>query len=170
MLEKQVEAGKIAYYGVATWSAFRLSEGARDYMSLADLEALARSAGGGQHHFRFVQLPFNLAMPEAFGLANQRVEKQKMSLLSAASELGIAVVGSATLHQGRLTSGMPDFVRGILGLHTDAENAIQFSRSAPGLVTALVGMSQKEHVAANVKVAAVPPTRQEEWSRLFTKA
>jgi aryl-alcohol dehydrogenase-like predicted oxidoreductase len=169
MLERQVKAGNLAYYGVATWSAFRLAEGARDYVGLAEVEAVAREAGGGQHHFRFVQLPFNLAMPEAFGLANQRVEKQKMSLLAAAAKLGIAVVGSATLHQGRLTHGMPDSVRRILGLQTDAENAIQFSRSAPGLTTALVGMARREHVAANVKVGLVQPTPREEWSRLFTR-
>jgi aryl-alcohol dehydrogenase-like predicted oxidoreductase len=170
MLEKQVQAGNIAYYGVATWGAFRLAEGARDYISLEELEALARAAGGTQHHFRFVQLPFNLAMPEAFGLANQRVEKQKMSLLGAASKLGIAVVGSATLYQGRLTRGMPDSVRQVLGLRSDAENAIQFSRSAPGLITALVGMAQHEHVTANMKVALVPPTPAEEWNHLFTKS
>ncbi len=174
MLEKQVQMGNIAYYGVATWSAFRLAEGARDYIGLEEVEALARVAGGDQHHFRFVQLPFNLAMPEAFGLANQRIvtekEKQKMSLLGAASKLGIAVVGSATLYQGRLTHGMPDSVRQILGLPTDAENAIQFSRSAPGLITALVGMAQHEHVTANVKVASVPPTPAEKWNHLFTKS
>jgi aryl-alcohol dehydrogenase-like predicted oxidoreductase len=169
LLEKQVEAGRIAYYGVATWSAFRLAEGARDYMSLEKIEAVARDAGGDQHHFRFVQLPFNLAMPEAFGLANQPLQNQKMSLLSAASELGIAVVGSATLYQGHLTHGMPEPVRRILGLHSDAGNAIQFSRSTPGLTTALVGMAQSEHVAGNLKVALVPPTPREEWSRLFTK-
>ncbi len=111
MLERQVKAGSIEYYGMATWSAFRLAEGARDYVGLAEVEALAREAGGGQHHFRFVQLPFSLAMPEAFALANQRVEKQKMSLLAAAAKLGIAVVGSATLHQGHLTQGMPEPVR-----------------------------------------------------------
>jgi aryl-alcohol dehydrogenase-like predicted oxidoreductase len=170
MLEGQVEAGSIAYYGVATWSAFRLAEGARDYISLEEVGALARAAGGDQHHFRFVQLPFNLAMPEAFGLANQRVEKQMMSLLGAASKLGIAVVGSATLYQGRLTHGVPDSVRRVLGLHADAENAIQFSRSASGLITALVGMARREHVTANVKVASVPPTPAEKWNRLFTNA
>jgi aryl-alcohol dehydrogenase-like predicted oxidoreductase len=169
-LENQVKAGKIAYYGVATWSAFRLAEGTRDYISLEEMETLARAAGGDQHHFRFVQLPFNLAMPEAFALANQRVEKQKMSLLSAASTLGIAVVGSATLYQGRLTHGVPEPVRRALGMRTDAENAIQFSRSAPGLITALVGMSHREHVAANMKVALVPPTPREEWTGLFTKS
>jgi aryl-alcohol dehydrogenase-like predicted oxidoreductase len=170
VLEKLVKAGSIRYYGMATWSAFRLAEGTRDYVSLAEVEALAREAGGEGHHFRFVQLPFSLAMPEAFGLANQRVEKQKMSLLGAAAKLGIAVVGSATLYQGHLTHGVPEPVRRILGLRSDAENAIQFSRSAPGLITALVGMSQREHVAGNVKVGLVAPTAGEEWNGLFRKA
>jgi aryl-alcohol dehydrogenase-like predicted oxidoreductase len=168
-LEKQVKAGRVAYYGMATWGAFRLAEGSRDYVSLAEVEALAREAGGDQHHFRFVQLPFSLAMPEAFALANQQVGKEKMCLLRAAQKLGIAVVGSATLYQGHLTQGVPEFVRGILGLRTDAENAIQFSRSAPGLSTSLVGMSQREHVTANVKVGLVAPTAEEEWKRLFRK-
>ena len=169
-LEKQVKAGRIVYYGMATWGAFRLAEGSRDYVGLAEVVALAREAGGDQHHFRFVQLPFSLAMPEAFALANQQVGKEKMCLLGAAQKLGIAVVGSATLYQGHLTQGVPDFVRGILGLRTDAENAIQFSRSAPGLTTSLVGMSQREHVTANVKVGLVAPTAEEEWKRLFRKA
>jgi hypothetical protein len=33
-----------------------------------------------------------------------------------------------------------------------------------------VGMAQHEHVTQNVKVALVPPTPKEEWTRLFTKA
>jgi aryl-alcohol dehydrogenase-like predicted oxidoreductase len=168
-LEKQVKAGSIAYYGMATWGAFRVAEGTRDYISLAEVEGLAREVGGGQHHFRFVQLPFSLAMPEAFALANQQVGKEKMSLLAAASKLGVAVVGSASLYQGHLTHGVPDFVRGILGLRSDAENAIQFARSAPGLSTALVGMSQREHVVANLKVALAAPTALEEWQRLFVR-
>src|SRR5580704_15658404 len=169
MLEKQVAARRIAYYGVATWSGFRLAEGSRDHMSLEEVEALARETGGEQHHFRVVQLPFSLAMPEAFAMANQRVEKEKMSLLGAATKLGIAAVGSAKLYQGHLTHGVPEPVRRILGLHGDAENAIQFARSAPGLITALVGMSQSEHVSANLKVGLVAPTARDEWSRLFAE-
>jgi len=170
MLEKQVKQGRIAYYGMATWSAFRLPEGSRDYVSLAEVSDLARRAGGDRHHFRFLQLPFNLAMPEAYALANQRVGKQKVSLLSAAAEFGIAVVGSGTLHQGQLTHGLPDMVSRALGLNRDAENAIQFSRSAPGLTTSLVGMGHKEHVAANLKPALLPPVPLEQWSKLFRRA
>ena len=153
-LEKSVKAGHIRYYGLATWGAFRVAEGSRDYISLFEVEQLAREAGGENHHFRFVQLPFNLAMPEAYGLANQSDGHGKMSLLSAASRLGIAVMGSATLYQGQLTHGLPEIVGRILGLKSDAENAIQFSRSAPGLATSLIGMGHREHVAANLRPRA----------------
>jgi aryl-alcohol dehydrogenase-like predicted oxidoreductase len=173
ILERLVKAGSLRQYGMATWSAFRLPEGSRDYISVSETVELAREAGGDQHHFRFIQLPFSLAMPEANALANQAVadqssRKQKQSLLSTAAQLGIAVVGSATLQQGQLTHTLPDFVGRILGLHSDSENAIQFSRSAPGITTSLVGMGHKERVPANLKPGLVPPTPVEEWNKLFT--
>jgi aryl-alcohol dehydrogenase-like predicted oxidoreductase len=168
-LEKLANAGKLRYYGLATWSAFRVAEGSRDYISLFEVEQLARDAGGEDHHFRFVQLPFNLAMPEAYGLANQNDGKGKMPLLSAASRLGITVIGSATLYQGQLIHGLPEIVSRILGLASDAENAIQFSRSAPGLTTSLIGMGHKEHVAPNLRPALVPATPVEHWNKLFTE-
>jgi aryl-alcohol dehydrogenase-like predicted oxidoreductase len=166
-LEKQVKAGTIRYYGVATWSGFRVPEGARDYLSLAEVDEVAHEAGDNGHHFRFIQLPFNLAMPEAYALANQRFGGAKTSLLEAAAKLGIAVVGSATLYQGQLTHGLPEFVGEILRQKTDAENAIQFSRSAPGIATSLVGMGQKEHVVANLRPALVSPTPPERWIKFF---
>ena len=174
MLEKQIKAGSLRYYGMATWSAFRLPEGSRDYISLAEVAELAREQAGDEHHFRFIQLPFSLAMPEAYALvnqaaANQGSHRQKQSLLATAAHLGMAVVGSATLQQGQLTQGLPGFVGSILGLNSDAENAIQFSRSAPGMTTSLVGMGHKERVAANLKPALVAPTPIEEWNKLFTQ-
>ena len=168
-LEKLVKAGKLQYYGVATWSAFRVADSSRDYMDLFDLAKIANEVAGEHHHFRFIQLPFNLAMPEAYGLANQHVGKEKMSLLSAASRLGIAVMGSATLYQARLTRDLPDFVGSVLGMKTDADNAIQFSRSAPGLTTALIGMGRQEHVAKNLRPALTNPTPLQEWKKLFTR-
>src|SRR3984893_14958336 len=169
MLERQVKAGKLEYYGVATWSAFRVAHSSRDYIDLFDLARMAYEVGGEHHCFRFIQLPFNLAMPEAYGLINQRTEKEKMSVLSAAARLGIAVMGSATLYQARLAQGLPDFVGRILGMKKDAENAIQFSRSAPGLASSLIGMGRKEHVTANLEPALTNPTPVQDWKRLFTR-
>lgn len=167
LLEETVKQGKIRYYGVATWSGLRLREEERDYLSLAALLDIARAAGGEQHHFRFLQLPFNLGMTEAFARANQSLDGESMSVIKMAARAGLAVVGSATLHQGQLIRNLPDFVRQRLGMSGDAANAIQFSRSAPGLTTSLVGMSSKEHVLANLEPAAHPPTPPEEWAKLF---
>ncbi len=168
-LEKQVKTGKLSYYGVATWSAFRVAERSRDYIDLFELARMAHEVAGEHHRFRFIQLPFNLAMPEAYALANQRDGKEKMSILTAAVRLGIAVMGSATLYQARLTQDLPEFVGRVLGMKKDAENAIQFSRSAPGLTTSLIGMGRKEHVAANLEPASASPTPLQDWKKLFTK-
>ena len=168
LLERKVKEGRLRYYGLATWGAFRVAEGSRDYISLLEIAHLAREAGGEHHHLRFIQLPFNLAMPEAYAFINQGAGKEKLPVLPAAARLGIAVMGSATLYQGHLTHGLPEVVGRILGMKNDAENAIQFSRSAPGLTSSLIGMGRKEHVAANLMPALVPPTSPEEWKRLFT--
>lgn len=167
MLEEAVMQGKLRFYGIATWNGLRLREEERDYISLAALLDLARAAGGEQHHFRFLQLPFNLGMTEAFARPNQMLDGQQMSTIKLAARAGLAVVGSATLHQGQLIRNLPDFVRQGLEMASDAANAIQFSRSAPGLTTSLIGMGSKDHVLANLQPAFHPPTPPEQWAKLF---
>ena len=169
MLEQAVKEGRICYYGVATWNAFRIAPAARDAMSLEETAEIAREAGGEQHHFRFVQLPFSLGAPEAFAYHNQTWEKENVSLLEAASRAGVMVVGSATLSQGQLTRHLPEFIEQRLGAGSDGANAIQFARSAPGLAVALVGMGQPEHVAENLKVASLSPAPREQWEKLFER-
>jgi len=169
VLESSVKARKLRYYGMATWNAFRVLAGARDHISLSSAVELAQEVGGSSHHFRFIQLPFNLGMPEAHTLANQTLHNKNVSVLTAAAQLGVAVIGSATLYQGRLTHGLPAPIQQAMGMKSDSENAIQFARSTPGLTAALIGMGHREHVTANLKPALVPPVRPEEWARLFTE-
>ena len=83
---------------------------------------------------------------------------------------GMAVVGSATLHQGQLTRQLPAIVGRHMGMENDAGNAIQFSRSAPGIATSLIGMGRKEHVVANLKSALRPTATPEAWSKLFNES
>lgn len=170
MLEKKVAGGMLRYYGVATWNGFRVQAGSREYLSLGDLVDLARDVAGEQHHFRFIQFPFNLGMPEAYGLQNQKVGDETLSVLSAAQRLGVVAIGSATLYQGRLSHSLPPFVSQTLGLKSDPENAIQFSRSAPGIAVSLIGMSHREHVTANMRTALVPPSTFAIWNSLFRAA
>lgn len=167
LLEAAVAAGKIRAYGLATWNAFRKAEDAPDYLSLAEMAALAREVAGEGHHFRFVQLPFNLAMQEALTVPNQTVENRKVSMVQAARPLGITLVASASLLQGQLLQNLPPFVTQALGLSSDLERALQFVRSAPGITTALVGMSRVEHVRANLALLGVEPAPRDQFLQLF---
>lgn len=169
-LESAVKSGKVRWYGTATWNAFRVAPSERDYLSLAEVVEVAREVAGDRHHFRFIQLPFNLAMPEAYALHNQTLGKQVVSTLEVAAREGIMVVGSAALYQGQLTSGLPDFIGQRLGLQSDAANAIQFARSAPGVAVALIGMGRKPHVEENLRVASQRLAPAEEWKQLFMRA
>lgn len=166
-LESAVAAGKIRAYGMATWNAFRNDSRAPDYLSLEQMAGLARQAGGSEHHFQFVQLPFNLAMPEALMRANQIAGGKTLSMVQAARELGITLIASASLLQSHLIGKVLPVIRETLGLQNDLECALQFVRSAPGIATALVGMKRVEHVAANLKLARISPAPQEQFRKIF---
>src|SRR2546421_10717773 len=62
-LERERAAGRIQFYGVATWNGFRVPPGAPGQHSLERLFELAREAGGGGHGLRVLPPPFNLALP-----------------------------------------------------------------------------------------------------------
>lgn len=168
-LESVAAKGNIQYYGMATWNGFRLDARAREAMQLAELVAIANEIAGEHHRFRFVQLPFNLGMTEALTLGNQTVGGKQLTIMEAASELGITLIASASLLQGQVTRNLPPFVAQALGLDSDAERALQFARSAPGITTALVGMSRLEHVKANAKLVSVPPATIDQFSNLFAR-
>jgi aryl-alcohol dehydrogenase-like predicted oxidoreductase len=138
-LEAQVARQAIRWYGMATWDGFRVKGQA--YLNLERLVQIAAEEGGADHHFRFIQLPFNLAMREALVGGGQ-------SILATAGRLGITAVASATLLQGRLLKNAP------------AADSIQLVRSTQGIAVALVGMGRREHVLENLAVAAVPPMPQ----------
>jgi aryl-alcohol dehydrogenase-like predicted oxidoreductase len=121
-LEQNRKDGKLAHYGVATWNGFRVPAESREHHSLGRMVDIAREAGGDAHGFRFIQLPFNLAMPEG------------IPVIEEAQGLGVTVVASASLLQGRIRP----------------QEAIQFVRSTPGITTALIGMSRVEHVEENL--------------------
>jgi aryl-alcohol dehydrogenase-like predicted oxidoreductase len=167
-LERERAEGRVRFYGVATWNGFRAGAGERGHHALERMWELAREAGGDEHGFRFVQLPFNLKMPEALLAENQPYRGAQVSLLEAAKALGVTVVASASILQGKVARGLPERIRQPLGsLATDAQTAIQFTRSTPGITTALVGMSRSEHVEENLQLARVAPATADDYSRLF---
>ncbi len=167
-LEQAVAEGKIRSYGTATWTGFRADRGEREYLSLEEVLGAARAAGGEDHHFRVVQLPLNLGMPEAFAKPNQTCQGESVSFLAAAARYGITVMTSGSILQGKASANLPPVISEVFpGFDTDAQRAIQFTRSAPGVGVALVGMRQKAHVEANLAVAEKPPATFEQFMSLF---
>ena len=166
-LEAAVASKQIRAYGMATWNSFREDPKAAGFLSLAEMVQIAKDVAGDDHHFRFVQLPFNLAMPEALTRPNQAVDGRSVPMVQAARAAGVALVTSAALLQGQLTKNLPAFINGALGLKDNASLALQFARSVPGLTTALVGMSQVPHVKANLELIGVEPASREQFMKLF---
>lgn len=168
-LESAVAAGKIAMYGTATWNGYRVPSGSREFLSLERIVQTAREVGGDDHHFKVVQLPVNLAMTEAFTNENQTVNGKKATLLEAAAEYGVTVMASGSILQSKLSAGLPPIVdEAFPGLRTDAQRALQFVRSTPGVTTALVGMSRTEHVEENLELAGTSPATTESYLKLFS--
>jgi aryl-alcohol dehydrogenase-like predicted oxidoreductase len=167
-LESAAARGQIQFYGMATWNGFRQEKSARDSMQLTEFTKVAREIAGEKHRFRFVQLPFNLAMTEALTLGNQTLGQAEKTIMEVAEELGIILIGSAALLQGQVAQNLPNFVAEAMGLDNDAERALQFARSAPGITTALVGMSRTSHVEANARLVEAPPAGLEQFNKLFS--
>jgi predicted aldo/keto reductase-like oxidoreductase len=90
-------------------------------------------------------------MPEAARLATQPLGRKLVPLLEAADALGLGVVASAPLMQGRLTDGLPtEMHEHFPECTTDAQRALRFVTSQPGVSLALAGMRTEAHLHENL--------------------
>lgn len=151
-LEEAVGRRDIGVYGCATWTGLRVPPGTRGHIGLTELFDVAREVAGDGHHFRAVQLPVNLAMPEGIRSPTQpRAGKEAAPALDVAAGLGLTVTVSAPLMQGQLTGGLPDAVHALFpDAGSDAQRALSFVRALPSLTSALVGMRNLDHLADNL--------------------
>ncbi len=161
-LEEAVAQGKLCRYGTATWEGYRVPSKAKGHLSLEALVRLAEEVGGKHHHFKVIQLPYNLGMLEALVEKTQDLNGSAASLLEAAKALGIYVMISGPILQGKLAHGLPAELHQVLGNGTDAQRSLQFVRSTPGVGTALIGMKQADHVRDNLALAKREPLLPEQ--------
>ena len=166
LYEQKREEGKIKFYGMATWECFRVTKENPQYLSLEETIKIAKKAGGENHGLKFIQLPFNMYYDQALLTKNQTVQNKNMSILEAATRLNIGVFTSVPMMQGRLlTPGtMPEF-----GELKPSLRAMQFIRSAPGVLAPLVGQKTTEHVSENLEIMNIPPLSEEEFLSLVKK-
>jgi len=156
VLEDAVSRGDIRLYGCATWTGLRVPPTSKGHLSLQDLVTIAREIAGDGHHFRAVQMPINLGMPEAIRLGTQSLRKtdKLVPALDAAAALGLSVMASASLMQAQLTHDLPPSMRELFpSQRTDAQRAVSFVRALPGITSALVGMRSIAHLKENLESA-----------------
>lgn len=171
-LESAVEAGKISAYGLATWSGFRVAPLEKNHLDLAKVKAIANSvASGKESHFQFIQLPLNLAMPEALMLPTQSLEGKLVPAIEASQRLGITPIANAAIAQAKVLDNMPVKIDSNLGdlIETNGQWALQFTRSVPGLLTALVGMKTPKHVTENLALTRIAPLAETNFQLLKSK-
>jgi len=159
VLEEAAERGEIGVFGCATWNGLRTPRDSAEHLSLRRLAEIAQGIAGDAHHFRAIQLPINLAMPEAIRQHTQTIDGNQASTIEAAQALGLTVVASATLLQATLATGLPPEIGEHYPGASDAQRAIQFVRSIPGVTTALVGMRREAHVDEDLGAARASSPR-----------
>ncbi len=172
VLEQEADAGRIGCYGLATWRAFRATPGQPGYISIAGAKALAKKVAGGKpDRFLCVQMPLSITMPEAVQQPTQWIGEASVPAIAAARILGLAAIGSGSIGQAKVPKMDESLVKWLgEGLADDFQRALQFSRSASGLTSALVGMKQPEHVESNLQVQQSKPLARPVFELMFRKA
>ncbi|MGA7897404.1 MAG: aldo/keto reductase [Nitrososphaeraceae archaeon] len=163
--ERYRAANKIRYYGMATWTCFRVSSESTEYLSLEHVVDLAEKACGHKRHgLRFIQLPYNLVYSEALLLKNQTVgSENNLTILEAAERLKIGVFTSIPLFQTRLLNAEVPFYS--TGLDNKIARVTQILRSTPNVIAPLIGQKKPEHVKENISVAHIQPMTESEFRR-----
>ena len=164
--EKKRKEGKIRFYGMATWECFRVTQDNPLFLQLSDVLDLAIKAGGAEHGFRFIQLPFNLMLDQAYLTKNHNVNGKTISFLEAAQTFNLGVFTSVPLLQGKLLTAnvIPEF-----GNYSTAVRLLQFIRSTPGITAPLIGQKSESHVSENMAVMKIPPLSKSEFDDLLKK-
>ncbi|KFL35407.1 MULTISPECIES: aldo/keto reductase [unclassified Sulfurospirillum] len=172
--EERVNEGKIKSYGIAVWNAFTYEEGNSEYIRLEDVYDVACKVGGANHHFKYIQFPFNIAKTHAYSIPNQKMrDGNYYTPLQVAHKLGLGVMSSSSLLQMHLFQKpfKPEvgyLLDSNMELQSDIQLALQFVRSTRGIVTSLFSSSKSEHVSSNLSIATVPATNSAKYNLLYT--
>lgn len=141
-LENQVDKRNIRFYGLATWYGFLEDPDSKWYISLEKVIKIAKSAGGSNHHFRFIQFPFNKINCIGNIKKNQIVDNKYCTLIDAANKLNLTVTTSVPLNQSQ------DLTQNKL----TQEEMLKYVINIPGIQASMVGTKTKSHLLENLKL------------------
>lgn len=171
--EAMVSEGKIKSYGIAVWNALSYEEHNPEYINLEDVYDVACKVAGNNHHFKYIQLPFNIAKTNAYSVANQKMhDGNYYTPLQAAYKLGLGVISSTSLLQMHLfkRAFKPEIgylLDSKMELQSDVQLALQFVRSTKGIVSSLFSSRSNEHVHSNLQIALINATNSTKYNLLY---
>lgn len=173
LFEAMVQEGKIKAYGLAVWNALTYDESNEEHINLEAVFDVACKVGGSNHHFKYVQLPFNIAKTHAYSLPTQKMNDGNIyTVLQVAHKLGLGVLSSASLLQMHLfkRAFKPEvgyLLDSKMELQSDVQLALQFVRSTRGIVSSLFSSIDPEHVKNNLGIANVNATNLSKYNLLY---
>jgi aryl-alcohol dehydrogenase-like predicted oxidoreductase len=173
MFETLRSEEKIIAYGIAAWNGFLYEADHTEYLSLRKVVEIARRVGGENHGFKYIQSPFNLAKPHAYGYANQQCEDGMFyPIMHACARYGLTFIGSSPLLQKNLFKrAFSPNVGELLNTNelSDVASALQFARSA-GAISAVFGAVDPSHVIDNSVLGYIPEASIESINALMKGA
>lgn len=142
--EEQVSRGNIRYYGFATWVGLLCNPKEKGYVSLEKVMQTLVKVVGVNHHFKFLQFPYNKITHYAKTRRNQQVNQKFHTVLDAAKEFGLTTVTSAPFNLGKLIDREctpDDYLLSILG--------------EQNISSVMVGMKHPNHVVNNLRLIQI---------------
>lgn len=179
VLEQAVAERKLRCYGISTFEGLRVETDHALFQPITSMQGHAEKAArvvqqreDAKHHFKIIELPFNQVMLEGFTRFSHATGQGNIgSTIQAAFQLKVYVIASHTLLKGHLARQSTETVaRTLSDLPNDAQRALQFNRSTPGLGTSLVGISSEAHLDDMLAVARIPPLEKAAYLKMFARA
>ncbi|AWZ47861.1 hypothetical protein C3495_03100 [Clostridiaceae bacterium 14S0207] len=138
--EQEVKKGTIKFYGMATWYAFIDDMDSKWYISLNKVMDIVKKVAGPNHHFKFIQVPYNKFNTSASTKKNQLIKNKHYSLMEAAQLLGLYVTISAPLNQCKN-----------LNSTTSPKKLLNYVISNKNIYASMVGSKSIDHLKENLK-------------------
>ncbi len=168
LFEQKVKERKIQRYGIATWNGFRQKSLQKTTLQLSRIIDCAKEAGGEMHHFRAIQIPYNLVMLEAIKMKNQVQGEEKKTIAQALAEQNIRLMVSSPLMQSHAMNLPPRVFERLPSEESPVLQSLQFISSSPDVCTTFAGMKKLEHLDENRKLLHLANWPDPEWQTAFT--
>lgn len=137
--ETQVKIGNIRFYGFAMEESTLHAENSEWYISFEKVCNIAEEVAGKMHHFKFVQLTYNYTERTAATKKYQKIASKPFTAIEAARELGLNVIINMPLNMGNIPKNVT------------VDEMLHFVTDEPGILAAMVGSKNPEHIASNLK-------------------